>query len=82
MVNRTSDERGGGIVLPFPARGVPEVEPLIDKRRLSSAIGMSVSWIEKRACDATFPSYKVGGARRFRVSEVENWITTRRSSTS
>lgn len=61
-------------MLAFPRRGVPDVEPLVDKRRLAAITGLSVSWVEKRSREPDFPSYKLGRSRRFRVSEVEAWF--------
>lgn len=49
-------------------------EPLVDKHAVASVLGKSVSWVEKRCADRTLPSYRVGGQRKFRLSEIEAWL--------
>lgn len=51
-------------------------EPLVRIDEVAAELSMSVSWVEKQAKKELddpgtgLPSYKVGGARRLRMSEV------------
>jgi excisionase family DNA binding protein len=66
----------GGGARRLPADG--SFEPLVDKHGLAAYLSVSVSWVDKRVARDDFPSYRVGGARRFRLSEVDQWLSGRR----
>lgn len=50
------------------------VEPLIDAEEASRILGMSTDWIYQEAAAERLPSYKIGGKRKFRASELEDFI--------
>lgn len=56
-----------------PAESKPSIEPWITVDELAMALGVSTDWVYEKAASGELPSYKFGGHRRFRVSEVEDW---------
>jgi excisionase family DNA binding protein len=54
----------------------PGLEPWLDTRQIAEHLGMGVRWVQLRTAEG-MPSQKFGRARRFRVSEVERWLTDR-----
>jgi excisionase family DNA binding protein len=56
-------------------RGAPPVEPWIGVDDLALVLGVSTDWVYEKAASGELPSYKFGGHRRFRVSEVETWAS-------
>ena len=68
-----------GVAALLARTGEAAFEPLIDKHTLSRMLGLSVSWCEKAHRREGMPSYRVGGRRLFRLSEVEQWLKERRS---
>lgn len=53
----------------------PAMEPWIGVDDLALALGVSTDWVYEKAAAGELPSYKFGGHRRFRVSEVEAWAS-------
>jgi excisionase family DNA binding protein len=53
----------------------PAMEPWIGVDDLALALGVSTDWVYEKAAAGELPSYKFGGHRRFRVSEVEDWAS-------
>jgi excisionase family DNA binding protein len=51
------------------------IEPWIGVDDLALVLGVSIDWIYEKAACGELPSYKFGGHRRFRVSEVEDWAS-------
>jgi excisionase family DNA binding protein len=51
------------------------IEPWIGVDDLAVVLGVSNDWIYEKAASGELPSYKFGGHRRFRVSEVESWAS-------
>lgn len=51
----------------------PWIEPWINVDDLAMVLGVSTDWVYEKAASGELPSYKFGGHRRFRVSEVEDW---------
>jgi excisionase family DNA binding protein len=49
------------------------IEPWIGVDDLALTLGVSTDWVYEKAASGELPSYKFGGHRRFRVSEVEDW---------
>jgi excisionase family DNA binding protein len=54
------------------------VEQLVPIREVAQVLGLSVSWVEKAVVKHGLPSYKIGGSRKFRLSEVETWLAEHR----
>lgn len=59
-----------------PAR---QVEPLIDAEQAARILGMSTDWLYEQAAAGRLPSYKIGGKRKFRASELEAFIQQAKS---
>jgi excisionase family DNA binding protein len=57
-----------------PSRS-PNIEPWISVDDLARILGVSADWVYERAASRELPSYKFGGHRRFRISEVEEWAS-------
>jgi excisionase family DNA binding protein len=57
-----------------PSRS-PSIEPWISVDDLARILGVSTDWVYERAASGELPSYKFGGHRRFRISEVEEWAS-------
>jgi PTS system nitrogen regulatory IIA component len=53
-------------------------ERLVPIEQAAEFLGVPTSWLYDQAARGKVPSYKVGKYRRFRVSELEAWISTRR----
>ncbi|MEJ7792439.1 MAG: helix-turn-helix domain-containing protein [Gaiellaceae bacterium] len=62
-----------------PGRQTAPIEPWIGVGDLALALGVSADWVYEKAAAGELPSYKFGGHRRFRVSEVEDWAGQRAS---
>ena len=58
---------------------VAEIEPWIGVEDLALVLGVSTDWVYEKAAAGELPSYKFGGHRRFRISEVEGWASQRAS---
>lgn len=50
------------------------MEPLLSARELADILGVNLNYVYEQAADGRLPSYKIGGNRRFRASEVEEWL--------
>lgn len=61
------------LVAAAQATGHTPIEPWIGVDELAHVLGVSVDWVYEKAASGQLPSYKFGGHRRFRVSEVEDW---------
>jgi excisionase family DNA binding protein len=55
--------------------GPPSIEPWISVDDLALVLGVSTDWVYEKAASGDLPSYKFGGHRRFRISEVEEWAS-------
>ena len=66
-----------GEVVRLPRR--PGAEPWLSKRQLADYFGFSSRWVELRLREG-MPSEVIGGRRRFRVSECEEWLLKGRSA--
>ena len=51
------------------------IEPWVGVDDLAHVLGVSTDWVYEKAAAGDLPSYKFGGHRRFRVSEIENWAS-------
>jgi excisionase family DNA binding protein len=52
-----------------------QMEPWISVDDLAMILCVSTDWVYEKAASGELPSYKFGGHRRFRVSEVEDWAS-------
>ncbi len=50
------------------------VEPLITTRQLAELWCQTPRWVLRMATEQGLPHYELGGALRYRVSEVEAWL--------
>ena len=53
-----------------PAHSAGTVEPLLSAEEAAQQLGVTGRWLEDSARAGIVPHFKLGGARRFRVSEV------------
>ncbi len=60
-------------------RPAATIEPWIGVDDLATVLSVSTDWVYEKAAAGDLPSYKFGGHRRFRVSEVEDWAGQRAS---
>lgn len=60
-----------------PARDISE--PTITAEAAAEILGMSVDWVYQEAAAQRLPSFKIGGRRKFRASELEAFIQASRS---
>jgi excisionase family DNA binding protein len=52
-------------------------ERYLTARELAKILGVSEDWVYAQAAAGSLPSYKFGGHRRFKLSEVEAWAAAR-----
>jgi excisionase family DNA binding protein len=57
------------------------METMLTARQVAEYLGLRENWVYDRAIVGDLPSYKLGGSRRFRRSEVEAWLCERRQQT-
>ena len=50
------------------------VEPMMTARQVADVLGVHENWVYDQAARGELPSYKIGGARRFRAHELEAWL--------
>ena len=51
----------------------------LTKREIAHYLGFSVRWVEKQM-HLGMPSRRMGGRARFRVADVEGWLSTQEGS--
>ena len=61
--------------------GVTGIEPLVSAEEVAALLNVQPAWVLEQARAGELPSYKLGHYRRFRVSEVEDWLRARASGT-
>jgi hypothetical protein len=66
-----------GELVSFPRR--PGFEPWLSKRQIAEHFGYSTRWVEMRVREG-LPSELIGGHRKFRASECEEWLLRGRSA--
>jgi|tagenome__1003787_1003787.scaffolds.fasta_scaffold20985752_2 hypothetical protein len=69
--------RSAEAVAPLAAPSLSE--PWLTKTQLAHRLAVSRRWIDYRRTEG-MPCHKWGGIVRFRVSEVEAWLSERRSA--
>jgi len=57
-----------------------QTEPFITVATLSRILGVPRSWVYQRTATGEIPHYRVGRYVRFRVSEVEAWLSQERAA--
>jgi excisionase family DNA binding protein len=57
------------------AGSTTRIEPWISVEDLALILSVSTDWVYEKAASGELPSYKFGGHRRFRLSEVEDWAS-------
>ena len=55
------------------------IEPYITPEHAAEILGASVDWVYRKCASGEIPSYKFGGKRRLRASELEKWAEGQRS---
>jgi excisionase family DNA binding protein len=55
-------------------------ERLLNTRELADLLGFSPGWVQDRYEADDLPGFKLGGRLRFRASEVEAWLESKRAS--
>jgi excisionase family DNA binding protein len=55
-------------------------ERLLKTRELGDLLGFSAGWVQDRYEAGDLPGFKLGGRLRFRESEVEAWLESKRAS--
>jgi excisionase family DNA binding protein len=53
-------------------------ERLLTAKELAKLLGVHSNYVYNLAASGTLPSYRIGGNRRFRWSEVEAWLAEHR----
>ena len=61
------DEAGEGVV-----------DRLLTSRELAEVLGFSAAWVQDRFEVGDLPGFRIGGRLRFRLSEIELWLETKR----
>ncbi len=68
LVSREELAKNNGL-----GRRTASIEPWVSAEDLALVLAVSTDWVYEKAASGNLPSYKFGGHRRFRVSEVEDW---------
>jgi excisionase family DNA binding protein len=58
------------------------MENLLTARQLAEKLQVSADWIYDQAASGGMPSYRIGTIRRFRLSEIEDWLQRHREPRS
>ena len=53
-------------------------KPLLTCREVGELLGFSPAWVQDRFEDGSLPGFRIGGRLRFRLSEIEAWLETKR----
>jgi excisionase family DNA binding protein len=59
-----------------PCKTVPELEPLLDVREVAKLFGVNHAMLLRMVRRGQLPGVKIGKLWRFRVSELNSWITS------
>jgi excisionase family DNA binding protein len=54
------------------------VESFLTANQLAEKLQVSADWIYDQASNGGMPSYRIGSIRRFRISEIEEWLQRHR----
>jgi excisionase family DNA binding protein len=58
------------------------METFLTAHQLAEKLQVSPDWIYDQAASGGMPSYRIGTIRRFRVSEIEDWLQRHREPLS
>jgi excisionase family DNA binding protein len=58
------------------------MENLLTAHQLAEKLQVSADWIYDQASGGGMPSYRIGTIRRFRISEIEEWLQRHREPRS
>jgi excisionase family DNA binding protein len=58
------------------------VESFLTAHELAQKLQVSADWIYDQASTGDMPSYRIGTLRRFRISEIEEWLQRHREPRS
>lgn len=47
---------------------------MLDAKAVATLLAMHTNWVYAEAKAGSLPSYKIGGARRFRRSEIDDYL--------
>jgi excisionase family DNA binding protein len=61
---------------------VDPMEHFLTAHQLAEKLQVSADWIYDQASSGGMPSYRIGTIRRFRVSEIEDWLRQHREPRS
>jgi excisionase family DNA binding protein len=64
-----------------PSRADP-VESFLTAQQLAETLQVSSDWVYEQASTGGMPSYRIGTLRRFRISEIEEWLQRHREPRS
>ena len=54
------------------------MDRLLTSRELAEVLGFSAAWVQDRFEVGDLPGFRIGGRLRFRLSEIELWLETKR----
>jgi excisionase family DNA binding protein len=54
------------------------METFLTAHQLADKLQVSTDWIYEQASGGGMPSYRIGTIRRFRISEIEDWLQRHR----
>lgn len=57
---------------------LPTVSGMMTAREVADFLGLHENWVYDQAASGRLPSYKIGGTRRFRREELEEWLAAQR----
>jgi len=58
------------------------IENFLTAHQLADTLQVSSDWIYEQAAYGGMPSYRLGTLRRFRISEIEDWLQRHREPRS
>jgi excisionase family DNA binding protein len=58
------------------------VESFLTAHQLAEKLQVSADWVYEQASTGGMPSYRIGTLRRFRISEIEEWLLRHREPRS
>lgn len=61
-----------------PSSNSPRLRRLLSAKELAHVLGVHPNYIYDQAVNGDLPSYKIGGVRRFRLRDVEEWLEARK----
>jgi excisionase family DNA binding protein len=56
------------------------VDTMMSAKQVAEFFGLHENWVYDQAASGHLPSYKLGGARRFLLTEIQAWLADHRES--